>query len=638
MHVKLRSHLIIGGVALGALSGAWGSSRRDVPQGAASGETAVVGESWNVCTWFGPSIDRRGIFGSDLGFEAPLPAASDGASHQMQLLFGDTYTKANDACKYLVTNQDDLAVRVPRVMPASLSAGEPAGGSDACATQYPLDDAKDATSWRRIRVFPDASDHEAVHALDTGLTRTPMAGWSDGTHAFAVFYRDEFARCDSNADCPGATICSSDPAYRGKQIGGCIPRISLSSDASPLFCRKVDGDCQGLSWCADLDRGVCIADAPFNVVREGQELHPDWYDSDPREGVVSHLLVASSFWPERPEDYATGSRFITNKFMNLTARTVTHFDPDHPEQNDYSPGNETLLVWGRPSFTGHDGFQALSFFLYQPLQDFIDGAGKIAWSPRFFAGYDALGNPAWSATESDAQPIYGVDENLSRGSDGRWRWNWQYPEFDYVNQVSMTFVEPLQRWIMLYGGETPAIADRGSAGRPQRTHPQSIRGAVHLRAASHPWGRARAHAPASTGYGQPRPVLTPAAIAKHIACEKDHPKQGECNADLPQTHNNVLDSLKSAVTDFSSGDIVGAIAKCVGGGESIDLQFRGEDEGGHLYGVAIMQSWTQDVTADLTNLTAGDRAVELYWNVSTWNPYQALLMKTQLRASDFGDH
>jgi len=25
----------------------------------------------------------------------------------------------------------------------------------------------------------------------------------------------------------------------------------------------------------------------------------------------------------------------------------------------------------------------------------------------------------------------------------------------------------------------------------------------------------------------------------------------------------------------------------------------------------------------------------VYWNVSTWNPYQALLVKTQLRASQF---
>jgi len=29
-----------------------------------------------------------------------------------------------------------------------------------------------------------------------------------------------------------------------------------------------------------------------------------------------------------------------------------------------------------------------------------------------------------------------------------------------------------------------------------------------------------------------------------------------------------------------------------------------------------------------------EKAVELYWNVSTWNPYQVMLMKTQLRSRD----
>jgi hypothetical protein len=38
------------------------------------------------------------------------------------------------------------------------------------------------------------------------------------------------------------------------------------------------------------------------------------------------------------------------------------------------------------------------------------------------------------------------------------------------------------------------------------------------------------------------------------------------------------------------------------------------------------------VTARIPGLVAGERAVELYWNVSTWNPYQVVIMKTQLRS------
>jgi hypothetical protein len=49
-----------------------------------------------------------------------------------------------------------------------------------------------------------------------------------------------------------------------------------------------------------------------------------------------------------------------------------------------------------------------------------------------------------------------------------------------------------------------------------------------------------------------------------------------------------------------------------------------------LYGAAIIEPWTQALPGD-------DPGAEMYWNVSTWNPYQVLLMKTQLHASDLAD-
>ena len=49
-----------------------------------------------------------------------------------------------------------------------------------------------------------------------------------------------------------------------------------------------------------------------------------------------------------------------------------------------------------------------------------------------------------------------------------------------------------------------------------------------------------------------------------------------------------------------------------------------------MYGAAIIESWTQDVSNSLPDLAAGDRAVELYWNVSTWNPYQVVLVKSRI--------
>ncbi|HMI93711.1 MAG TPA: hypothetical protein VK509_20195 [Polyangiales bacterium] len=55
----------------------------------------------------------------------------------------------------------------------------------------------------------------------------------------------------------------------------------------------------------------------------------------------------------------------------------------------------------------------------------------------------------------------------------------------------------------------------------------------------------------------------------------------------------------------------------------------------HLYGANIIDAWTDDVTERVPDLVQGERAVELYWNVSSWNPYQVVLLKTQLRARAF---
>jgi hypothetical protein len=586
-----------------------------------------------VCTWAGPASNRPGIFGTDLGYEAPLPAAAAGSSESIQLLFGDTFVRASDDCKYPSKGQDDLPGRIPLIKPESLTAGQPGSGQGDCdMLQYTIDNPDDATGWRRIRVFADASEHSDERALDTGLDRTPLTAWGDGTHTFMMFYKDEYPRCDSDAQCPTDMACTQDPGYSGKRIGGCEPSVSLSDDASPVLCLEAN-DCLQPAACNDLDRGVCVARAPFNAQRDGQALPLDWQNIDPRDGLARNVRITSAFWPDRPEDYATGFEFVTHKFINVAARTVAHFDPSNPEQNDYRPGTETLLLWGRASFVGHDGYQTLPFLLYQPLANFIDANGRIAWAPKFFAGYDASGNPSWSDSEADAQPIYGVDENLTQVA-GRWRWDFKYPEMDYINQMSTSFVPELGRWLMLYGGEVTHAADAGADALPKRTHPQSIPGAFYLRSAQHPWGRARASDPLEQGFSQPRPVLTPTAMAKDLACREDQPA-GECNPDLPQTHSDVLSSIASAITDFSGLDALDATGKCSAGGELIDSQYTDYDEGGHMYGAAIIQSWSTDVSASVPDLAPNDRAVELYWNVSTWNPYQALLVKTQLRASEF---
>jgi hypothetical protein len=605
--------------------------------GATSGTAGVVGTSWDLCPWVGPSAQRPGIFGTDLGFTVSLPSASD-APDQLALLFGDTWASAADACNYPVLKSDDLAARIPAQRPASLTPGQPmAATTDACSSlQYTLNDASDNTSWRRIRVFPDASSHADDQVLDTSMLRTPLTAWSDGTHTFSIFIRDQFKRCAVNSDCPTAMACTQDPSYQGKHIGGCQPQISLSSDAPPSFCRD-DSDCSSPTLCTDLDQGLCVATEPFKVQRDGQNLNPSWYADDPRNGEASILYVASAFWPERPEDYATGFQFVTNKFTNVTARTVKHFDPQQPENSDYTPGNETLLVWGRAAFKGLDGFQALPFLLYQPLNGLIDDStGAIAWAPKYFAGYDDTGDPSWSNVEADAQPLYGVDENLVQQS-GQWTWNWQSPEFDYVNQMTTTWAAPLKQWVMIYGGETPATSDPSDGKRPPPTYPQSVPGAVYMRSAPHPFGRAHASDALAQSFGAARPLLAPTTMKDQLACDSDIKSSDRCTADLNGQPGNLLSTLAGFAASLSPGDFISASAKCVAGTAALGAQYSvGDDSAGHLYGSAIIEPWTQDVTGALPDAAKDDPAVEIYWNVSTWNPYQVRLVKTQLRASQLG--
>jgi len=44
------------------------------------------------------------------------------------------------------------------------------------------------------------------------------------------------------------------------------------------------------------------------------------------------------------------------------------------------------------------------------------------------------------------------------------------------------------------------------------------------------------------------------------------------------------------------------------------------DEYGRLYGPNVVDAWT----------TARTGGADVYWNVSTWNPYQVVLMKTRI--------
>jgi hypothetical protein len=632
-HGLCRAWLLCSTIALCAV----GCSREapHVMPGAVAGASDVIGSTWDLCTLLGPSTGRQGIYGTDLGITVSRPTGSE--NPQLSILFGDTWAKATDVCTYPIRHADDLQASLPVQRPAALAPGPPsaASSSSACSgLAVTLADASDPTSWRRIRLFKDSSARMSANQVDTGMLRTPVAAFSDRVHTFGVFIRDEPTTCRSSNDCPTQMLCSSDAAYSGKTLGSCQPHPTLTRDAAPAFCMTND-DCPSGSLCIDLEQGYCLAKAPFTVQRDGQQASPPWYDEDPRRGMALNVYLGSALWPDRPEDYATGFKFATNKFPNASARTIKHFDPNDPSKNDYSPGTETLLMWGRPTFSTTRGWQALMFLLYQPLAGLLDAEGFIHWAPKYFAGYDAAGKPKWSDVEADAQPVYGVDENLEL-QHGRLVWNWRQPEFDYVNQMSLMFVAPLSRWVMLYGGDGPAftVSDAASGDKLAPVHAQAVPGAIYLRSAAHPWGRATRAANSAEAWSAARPVLTRIAAAPYLACDEDSAPSSDCTpADHRKQPADVLGALGGLTTQLPFDDWLKASATCIAGNAALDLQYSvGDDSSGHLYGANLIEEWTDDVSARVPGLADGERAVELYWNVSTWNPYQVVVMKTQLRS------
>ncbi len=52
---------------------------------------------------------------------------------------------------------------------------------------------------------------------------------------------------------------------------------------------------------------------------------------------------------------------------------------------------------------------------------------------------------------------------------------------------------------------------------------------------------------------------------------------------------------------------------------------------GRLYGANVIEEWTRDRTAETSGLPEGEHVADVYWNVSTWSPYQVVLFETELR-------
>jgi hypothetical protein len=204
--------------------------------------------------------------------------------------------------------------------------------------------------------------------------------------------------------------------------------------------------------------------------------------------------------------------------------------------------------------------------------------------------------------------------------------------------MTFAWIDPLRRWVMLYGGDDPAfiVLDPGSATAPPPVHLQRSPGAIHFRVARHPWGRALKDSPAEDGFTSAEPVLTRRRAAPYLACgdggEKELPgclKQGDPNGPL-----SLFGTLASLSTKLNVGGFADITAKCLGGAMAMAGQtVLSGNPIGRLYGANVIQEWTAEVK---DGAPPGQRAAEIYWNASTWNPYQVVLFKTELRVTDDG--
>lgn len=407
-------------------------------------------------------------------------------------------------------------------------------------------------------------------ALSMGLAKTPLTGFSDGEHAFSLIGRVAYTRCTPPANAGEAATCDADTGFECvTDIGVCDP--GLGDQTRPCDLASGSG-CELGQRCVRTPDGFCIDRSCSQYDGTASSL----------PFTIARDTEIAMQRADEPEVFDSVMTFASKKFHNPTARTVLRFTGGL-EGNDYQPGYGTLLLWGRPGFTAEHDRQAQLYLLAHDLPLTFDAQGKLQFTPRYFAGADGATNePVWSNKQADA---------VALAMDGRIAGDPSEP-IHIVNQLAISWLDaPINKWIMPYAGDTPdaLLLDATNATAP------SSPGAVMMRFADQPWGpwsEARVHlapgSPAVAGdaYG-------PGGFLYHFAC-----------ADLPGQPCARTDPIRPADTYLPG---------CTAPWIQLDT--------GRLYGVNIIDAYT----------TRGDEdRLSIYWNVSTWNPYGVLLMKTDV--------
>jgi hypothetical protein len=459
------------------------------------------------------------------------------------------------------------------------------GGRSEFATSIP---------WQRaappLNFFVDGSNRAAgmsifrngTEFVRMGSGATPLAGFSNypsstapvpaTAAAFAIVTTNTYVSCSSNAQC-APFVCDLNLGLKPFEDFS-VPCVSPLLE---LGCQRTTG----VGLCVDPGSSVHGA----SPTSEGR-----------RFSVVHRLQVGNSLAPagnEFPTVYATRD-WLTNRFSNSTVATVESFNPSSPGTNDYRPANglspmanEKVLIWGRPTFVGNRtaGRDAKLYFAYVNMPAY-SGTGDIGWNVQYFKGLSSTGIPQFDSNPTTAVPL----KLNSAGTSTTEAW-------DLVGQMSVSWVPALQKWVMFYGGDsfpdftnpllnhTALSAVAGVFGVEDVSrlvyHPY---GSISVRFADQPWGP----------WSAPRDLF-PKDLAEHWL---------QYSLDGARRNPDCTDPARCVHHEAAAGNYV---------------------RYGFLYGPNIIDEWTVDQS------TPGQPAVDIFWNVSTFDPYQVLLMRTRLR-------
>jgi hypothetical protein len=416
--------------------------------------------------------------------------------------------------------------------------------------------------------------HRSGVSLPLGYGQVPLTGWSDGADAGVLFGRGEIVRCapkGAKQTCKPARAKAGEPRVGPKRGLVCATDLGACMPGGALPCEIGTGaGCGFGQTCEAPDAGFCIDETSSQIAAPSD-----------RRFAVAHANEIGIRRDAAPTVYDSAAIWRTNKFRNATARAVARFRPSGAG-NDWTPGTDALLVLGRPGFTGEEGREAQLYLAVLDLPLRTGKAGKVRFAPRYFAGVKANGRARWTRDEAKAAPL--AQDGVVGGDP--------HEALPQPLQMGIGWVgAPLSKWVMLYGGD---LADYLLAD-PANGAPGPAPGAVRIRFSDEPWGPwSVAHpilAPGDPGtVGDP---YGPGGVLYHSECVDVGPN--ECAPSDPTRPLHV----------FNPG--------C--GPFPLEL-----DHGG-FYGANLIDAYTGP---------DGLGGVQLVWNVSTWNPYGVLFLRTRI--------